>query len=53
VFVVDANNIAQFRMVRLGEHMNGQAEVQAGLTAGERIVSDGASKIETGDKIGG
>lgn len=53
VFVVGQDNIAQFRMVRIGEDRDGQVEVQAGLTPGERVVTDGAEKLESGDKIAG
>ena len=53
VFVVGADQIAQFRMLRTGATLNGQVEIQAGLTPGERIVTRGAEKLESGDKIGG
>lgn len=53
VFVVDADNRAQFRMVRGGERRAGRVEVQAGLQAGERVVIGGdLAQLESGDKIG-
>lgn len=51
VFVVDANGIAHFRMLRLGAEQNGQVEVQAGLSAGERVAVSGLGQMESGDKI--
>ncbi|MEW5769261.1 MAG: efflux RND transporter periplasmic adaptor subunit [Pseudomonadota bacterium] len=53
VFVVGADGIAQFRMVRTGEAHAGQVEVQAGLGAGERVVVEGADRLESGDKVQG
>ena len=53
VFVVGQDGIAQFRMVRSGEARDGQVEILSGLTAGERVATGGAEKLESGDKIGG
>lgn len=50
-FVVDANGIAHFRMLRLGAEQNGQVEVQAGLSAGERVAVSGLDRLESGDKV--
>ncbi len=53
VFVVGADGIARFRMVRAGARQDGAVEVQAGLAAGERVVTGGALKqLESGDKAG-
>jgi len=53
VFVVGADGIARFRMVRAGARQDGAVEVQAGLAAGERVVTGGAlERLETGDKAG-
>ena len=51
VFVVDASSIAHFRMVRTGASENGQVEIQAGLSAGERIVTSGNTTLQSGDKV--
>lgn len=51
VFVVNAEGIAQFRMVRSGERRDGRVEIQAGLTEGERIVVEGAEQLANGDKV--
>lgn len=41
VYVMDANNLPHLRQVRLGEvTQNGEVEVLAGLTAGERVAID-------------
>jgi hypothetical protein len=53
LFVVGADGLAQFRMVRTGEARDGQLEIQAGLSAGEKVVTGGADKLESGDKISG
>lgn len=52
VFVVGQDGIAQFRMVRAGESRDGRLEILSGLTDGERVVSGGAEKLESGDKVG-
>jgi RND family efflux transporter MFP subunit len=53
VFVLDKDAVAQFRMVRRGGEVGGLIEIQAGLQAGERIVIEGADKLESGDKVTG
>lgn len=53
VFVVDAQGIAHFRMVRSGAEHDGQVEIQAGLSAGERVVVQGAEGLETGNRVAG
>lgn len=53
VFVLDKGGIAQFRMVRRGGEVGDLVEIQAGLQAGERIVVEGAEKLESGDKVTG
>ncbi|NWG86687.1 MAG: efflux RND transporter periplasmic adaptor subunit [Hydrogenophilaceae bacterium] len=51
LFVADAQGVAHFRMVRAGVTRNGLVEIQAGLSAGERIAVTGADRLETGDRI--
>lgn len=53
VFVVDPSGVAQFRMIRRGGDVGGLVEIQAGLKAGERIVIEGAERLESGDKVTG
>jgi RND family efflux transporter MFP subunit len=51
VFVVDAQGIARYRMVRVGATSNDQVEVQAGLTPGERVVTSATAELQSGDKV--
>ena len=53
VFVVDAEGVARFRMVRSGEQHEGRIEIQAGLEAGERYVAEDAERLANGDRIKG
>ena len=52
VFVVGQEGVIQFRMVRAGEQRDGRLVILSGLTDGERVVSGGADKLESGDRIG-
>jgi RND family efflux transporter MFP subunit len=51
VFVVDAQGIAKYRMVRTGTANAGQTEILAGLNAGEKVVTSSASALQNGDKV--
>lgn len=51
VFVVDAQGIAQYRMVRTGASAGGLVEIQAGLNPGEKVVSSAAATLQSGDRI--
>ena len=51
VFVVDAQGVAHYRMVRVGEASGSQVEIQAGLAPGERIVTSATAELQSGDKI--
>jgi RND family efflux transporter MFP subunit len=51
VFVVDAQGVAQYRMVRTGAVANGSVEIQAGLSAGERVVTTATAGLQSGDKV--
>jgi multidrug efflux pump subunit AcrA (membrane-fusion protein) len=53
VFVVDAQGVARYRMVRLGAETNGQVEVLSGLNPGERVVTGNAQGVNNGDKVAG
>ena len=53
VFVVDAQGIAQYRMVRLGSETDGRIEVLSGLSLGERVVTGNAAAVNNGDKVSG
>jgi RND family efflux transporter MFP subunit len=51
VFVVDAQDIAQYRMVRTGPSQDGEVEILAGLNPGERLVTGNADAVNNGDKV--
>lgn len=53
VFVLDAQGIAQYRMVRTGATTEGQVEILSGLNAGERVVTDKADTVNNGDQVKG
>ena len=51
VFVVDADGIAHYRMVRAGSELDGVIEIEAGLNPGDKVVVSNATEINSGDKI--
>jgi RND family efflux transporter MFP subunit len=51
VFVVDSGDVARVRAVTVGARSPSLAEILAGLTAGETVVTTGAYGIEDGTKI--
>lgn len=51
VFVVGANNEANFRMVRTGMTINSKIEIQAGLDVDEQIVVSNNQTLVNGDKL--
>jgi len=53
VFVVDAQGIARYRMVRPGATGQGGVEIQSGLHAGDRVVVSQVDQLENGDKVSG
>ena len=50
LFVI-ANQHAQLRIVRTGKRTGGEAEILSGLSAGERVVSEGAESLRDGQPI--
>ena len=51
VFVVDADGIAHYRMVRAGSEQDGMIEIEAGLNPGDKVVVSNTAEINSGDKI--
>lgn len=51
VFVVDEANIARLRLIKTGKTLGENIEVLSGLSEGERIVVDGAAKVNDGVKV--
>jgi len=48
VFVVGADNKAEYREVTLGSAVNGQRVVASGLKSGDRVILDGLQKLAPG-----
>lgn len=51
VFVVDADGMARYRMVRPGGAQEGRVEIEAGLNPGEKIVASNTDQINSGDRV--
>lgn len=51
VYVVEEQNRAQRRPVRTGMRSNGRIEILEGLTAGERVVTEGVVKVADGMEV--
>ncbi len=51
VFVVDAQGMARYRMVRTGVASAGQVEILAGLNPGEKVVTSAGAALQNGDKV--
>jgi multidrug efflux pump subunit AcrA (membrane-fusion protein) len=50
VFVAD-NGEAKKKTVKVGAISGAQAEILTGLTNGDKLITQGASEVEDGDKI--
>lgn len=51
VFVVRPDMTVDVRQVKVGHTVNGQTEVQQGLSAGETVVTDGQVRLVPGTKV--
>lgn len=51
IYVVDAQDTAQIRPVKLGIRQAGLVEITSGLQAGERVVAEGLQKVRPGGKV--
>jgi multidrug efflux pump subunit AcrA (membrane-fusion protein) len=51
VYVVDGQNIARLRLVTAGARHADRVEILSGLTAGERIVVEGAARVGDGSPV--
>lgn len=51
VWVVDSNNIARMRLVKIGKTIADRVEILSGLSAGERIVLTEVAKVSEGAKL--
>ena len=48
VYVVDANGVAQYRLVRLGVPYEGKVEVLSGLNVGDTLAFNGSPALQSG-----
>lgn len=46
VYVVDENNIVQYREVKIGESINGRRIISSGLKSGDKVITDGLIRIQ-------
>jgi membrane fusion protein, multidrug efflux system len=51
VFIMDAQEIAQPKMVKVGLRLKGQVEISEGLHAGDRVITEGHQKLGPGSKV--
>lgn len=51
VFTVDKNNHVISRAVTPGEHYNGSVIIKTGLTAGDKIITNGQQEVKVGDTV--
>ena len=51
VFVVDAQGLAHYRMVRPGKPVAGGVEILSGLSSGETVVAGNLAEIDNGSRI--
>ncbi len=51
VWVVDRENVARMRLVRVGKGSGDRVEVLSGLSGGERIITSGTEKMSEGAKV--
>ncbi len=51
VYVVDAKNTAATRVVATGIQVNDMTVIQKGLNVGERVVTDGQSRLNPGSRV--
>jgi multidrug efflux system membrane fusion protein len=51
VFIVRPDMTVDVRQVKVGHIVNGQTEVQQGLSTGETVVTDGQVRLVPGTKV--
>lgn len=51
VFVVGEDNVVERREIRTGRRRPGEVEVLEGLTAGERVITEGTQKARAGEPV--
>jgi len=51
VWVVDKENMARMRLVKIGKTVGDKAEILSGLSDGEQVVVGGAEKVSEGNRV--
>lgn len=51
VFVVDENDVAELRQVKIGRRSPGKVEILNGLKEGDRVIVDGTQKARNGQPV--
>ena len=51
IYVIDGENLAQLRTVRVGERKAKKVEILEGLADGERVIVEGTQKIGPGSPV--
>jgi membrane fusion protein (multidrug efflux system) len=51
VFIVNAQNKAEMKPVKVGLRLAGRAEILSGLTSGDRVVVEGVQKLRPGAPV--
>lgn len=48
---IDSNGYARKKNIKTGASYGGKTEVLSGLTAGEKLITEGSGEVEDGDKL--
>lgn len=51
VFVVDDNNVARFRIIKIGQEIQGFIEITSGLTEKDKVVISNLNEVTDGTKV--
>jgi len=51
IYVLEAGDIARFRLVKVGELHEGRVEILSGLNDGERVVTSGTERLADGRRV--
>lgn len=51
VFVVDDNNVARFRIIKVGQEIQGFIEITSGLTEKDKVVISNLNEVTDGTKV--
>jgi len=51
IYVVNAENIIEERMIKTGKIIDGSVEIESGIEIGDRVAIEGAKDLKAGDKV--